>query len=1137
MARSGSRGVVAGVIGHAVALGLVMLACVAPALAQAPRTEAGRAEARIERNHARIVFTFGERPRHQVTVNPGVLVIRFDRPVDVGVEAIAGALRGFVSNVRRDPDGLAVRFALQRRVRVNTTEAAEQLYVDLLAEPWSGPVPPLPPEVVAELARRAEEEERQRQEEIARRRRMADAGPVQVVTIETPTFSRMEFRWREPVQGRMEREGPRARIIFEKLGTIEAGPVRARLPRLVESFELDEQDFRTIVTMDVPSDRDVRTFHEGSSFIFDVTVPNGARPGEVRSDELQARAPAEAPARQLQRPARQRQTGQRPPTATDSPAPAQAASTPTAPLVPEASYAAGTARIVFPFQAPTSAAVFVRDTTLWMVFETRRAVDPKELGQALPSLVRGVQRVRFDPVEVIRVELAEPLLVATVANGSAWEVHIGANIPREWRAISLSSRTSADGRAIVHADLPKASWVHKLVDPVVGDTLTVVTAMEPAAALVRAQRYVDFDVLRSAHGLVVRDAVDDLEFQLTSDGVRIERNRGLSVSVAGQTRTRAAASPLTQDARLGFVDAEGWRLGAREAYHAIRATLVARAANSTDDTERTQLRFDLARFHVAHGQPTDALGVLALILRDMPAVERDASYRALRGIAAAMAERNDIVDRDLNDPAFEDNADIALWRGLSQVARGDFAAGARSLTAARSVLPGYERPLQARALLALARAQIETRDIGGTNLVLEEAQGLDPSPEGRARLDLLRGRYREASGNLPQALEIYERVRATELRGFSEEANLRRVALATRMQQMAPLDAIAALEGTALSWRGDHIERDIHALIARQAARLGDYRRAFAAMNSVVQSGPDSDAARALQDDMREAFAALFLEGGADDRPPLEVLALFYDYREMVPPGRRGDEMIRNLAGRLVDLDLLDQAIELLNHQVENRLQAAARADVAAQLAFVHLMNREPEKALTVLRRTRMVSLPQELERRRLVLEARALGGIGRADLAVELLGEQTGTEVAQLRADLLWEGRHWAQAGAAIEAVHGDAWRRRDALGEIARRDILRAGVAFALAGDSAALERLRTRWTPLFEGTPQAALFATVTGRIEAQGTEFRAVVRDVAGYDAMQRFVREYRESFRPGSVGAPPRPAGPPQAEATTPERRG
>ena len=41
----------------------------------------------------------------------------------------------------------------------------------------------------------------------------------------------------------------------------------------------------------------------------------------------------------------------------------------------------------------------------------------------------------------------------------------------------------------------------------------------------------------------------------------------------------------------------------------------------------------------------------------------------------------------------------------------------------------------------------------------------------------------------------------------------------------------------------------------------------------------------------------------------------------MTPIGRQGDEMVRLLAKRLVEVDLLDQATELLRHQVDNRLK------------------------------------------------------------------------------------------------------------------------------------------------------------------------------------------------------------------------
>ena len=75
------------------------------------------------------------------------------------------------------------------------------------------------------------------------------------------------------------------------------------------------------------------------------------------------------------------------------------------------------------------------------------------------------------------------------------------------------------------------------------------------------------------------------------------------------------------------------------------------------------------------------------------------------------------------------------------------------------------------------------------------------------------------------------------------------------------------------------------------------------------------------------------MSADGDAMPAVEALGLFYDYRELTPIGRRGDEMIRRLTDRLVAVDLLDQAAELLQHQVDHRLQGAARAQVATPAA------------------------------------------------------------------------------------------------------------------------------------------------------------------------------------------------------------
>jgi hypothetical protein len=65
-----------------------------------------------------------------------------------------------------------VRFALAQKVNVNSIETADKFFVDLLPATWNGSPPPLPHEVLEELARRAREAEHlQHMAQLAEQRR------------------------------------------------------------------------------------------------------------------------------------------------------------------------------------------------------------------------------------------------------------------------------------------------------------------------------------------------------------------------------------------------------------------------------------------------------------------------------------------------------------------------------------------------------------------------------------------------------------------------------------------------------------------------------------------------------------------------------------------------------------------------------------------------------------------------------------------------------------------------------------------------------------------------------------------------------------------------------------------------------
>ena len=116
--------------------------------------------------YARIVFTLSEETDADVRLSNGILIIAFKHPVDIPVTRVPDSAASYIGAARRDPDGAAVRIALNRKVTVNTMAAGEKLFVDLLPEGWSGLPPSLPQEVVEDLARRARDAEKRARQQL-----------------------------------------------------------------------------------------------------------------------------------------------------------------------------------------------------------------------------------------------------------------------------------------------------------------------------------------------------------------------------------------------------------------------------------------------------------------------------------------------------------------------------------------------------------------------------------------------------------------------------------------------------------------------------------------------------------------------------------------------------------------------------------------------------------------------------------------------------------------------------------------------------------------------------------------------------------------------------------------------------------
>jgi tetratricopeptide (TPR) repeat protein len=207
-------------------------------------------------------------------------------------------------------------------------------------------------------------------------------------------------------------------------------------------------------------------------------------------------------------------------------------------------------------------------------------------------------------------------------------------------------------------------------------------------------------------------------------------------------------------------------------------------------------------------------------------------------------------------------------------------------------------------------------------------------------------------------------------------------------------------------------------------------------------------------------------------------------------------------------VDLLQQAAELLEYQLENRLTGVARTQIAADLAIIYLADRKPQEALRALNATRLPDLPESLQRQRRILEARAMIDGGRDQLALDLLRDMDGRDVNLLRIDAHWKAKRYEQAGEMLEKLYAS---QPTPLGAGVRMGIIKAAVAFALSGDTFGLSRLRSKFGDAMVVTPEWPMFDLVTGQVAITSLEFKAVAAQVADVGGINAFLSSYRDTY--------------------------
>jgi hypothetical protein len=773
-------------------------------------------------------------------------------------------------------------------------------------------------------------------------------------------------------------------------------------------------------------------------------------------------------------------------------------------------------RVTFSFGAATPAALFRRADTVWLVFDSTRPVDVEPIRAKAGAIVGDVSRLPLEKGQAIRFRLNRPQMPSLTGDdrstGESWTLTFADRVQTPPLPLTVIRNITDPALANVSVPLANPGLLHRLVDPDAGDMLWVVTAPPPTRGFIKRQDFVELSLLESVHGVVVHPNSDDVRAEVGADKVMLGRPGGLTLSSADVAAERATAAvrPL--------FDVNEWRKNQEEKFIPRLDALIAAMA-AAEPEQRSQARLDLASFYMARGMYEEAHGLANLILSETKQGTEDAGVMMVRAVSSILIGRPERGLKDLANPAIGNGYDSQLWQALAFARQGKWADAREKFKNAEFSIATLPLDMQRIVTSEAMRASLEVKDYAGASRRRSELEVVGVPKEMKPAVAVLRGRLAEALGHDKDALDEYKFAANSADRPSAAEGRLLEVLLRQKRGELGQAEVLGELETLSAVWRGDGIEVKTLQTMARIYADTGRYAESFAAARTSTRLQPNSELSRQGQDAASALFAQLYLSPKGEDMKPIDALGMFYENRELTPIGRRGDEMIRRLADRLAAVDLLDQAAELLQYQIDKRLEGAARAQVAAKLAMVYLTNRKPDRAIAALRTTRIADLSGELRQQRLLLEGRAQSDVGRHDLALDIISNITGREAIRLRSDIYWASRQWREASEQIELYYGDRWRDFKPLDGAEKGDVIRAVVGYALAEDAIGLARFREKYAPLMIGEADRLAFDTASKPATSNSAEFAQIAKMAASVDTLDGFIREMKARFPDATARVP------------------
>ncbi len=787
---------------------------------------------------------------------------------------------------------------------------------------------------------------------------------------------------------------------------------------------------------------------------------------------------------------------------------------------------------------PLKLAVFRRGNILWIVQSDKR--------KSVPPVVNSAQQINVNPLDdqsgnaqAWRFPIDEAAHFNVVNNEFSWDVQVTDSYVQDpsldIRSEKIDYRGQETYALIMNVERP--STVLSFSDPVLGDKIFAIPLHQDRLKVNIAQTLPEFSFIPADVGVVVKPQTQTLELFFENTDLFITNREGLMVSdaLASSSMSFSKKNKGDNKSQARLFDLENWFVTTPQDFQDHRRVFENQAAVTSDQNERIRNIIDLAKLYFVNGFGSEAAGLMRMAKQDDKRLVDNITFLALEGAALSLADQYDKAAILLEDGRIFDQPEIALWRGYSNARQGKWRKAYDDFAATGNLVMEYPDTLKPRLLKMMAEAALNVQDVINAENLINVFDGLDNATrKDDSATQFFKGKLAYLNKDYDKAKPYLQAASNGSDRYYRAKAAFEFLKLQEQTDSITTEEATEILERLRYIWRGDDFEINVTEHLGDFYIDKGQYREGLNTLRSIIPLlENDQEKTEEITQKLTQTFGALFIEDRADKKlPPLTALALYNEFSELTPSGADGDRAIQNLAERMVDVDLLDRAASLLEHQIKFRLEGEEKQRVATRLAAIRLIDSSPTAAIEALDRLEGEILPDDLKEQGLLLRARALSQLGRPDDAIKILSGLNSEDAHRLNIDTNWRASRWMDAARAIDPLLDYTLDKEDLVsdgGQVVRLTpeasdlVLNKAVAFVLAGEQGEVRELFRTYGLAMQGTRNADLFTLIT-RAPKPGelADLSTLQSHVSEVDMFNSFLEAYRR---------PPLTENAPEAEPT------